>query len=40
MKSLEKRGAGELAKVSKLHFRAALRAQGLPEPPKMEWRKR
>lgn len=34
------RGAGELQKVSKLHFRTALRAQGLPEPPKMEWRKR
>jgi len=33
------RGAGELAKVSKLHFRTALRAQGLPEPPKTEWRK-
>ncbi len=34
------RGAGELSKVSKLHFRTALRAQGLPEPPKTEWRKR
>jgi ribonuclease HIII len=34
------RGAEELGKVSKLHFRTALRAQGLPEPPKMEWRKR
>jgi ribonuclease HIII len=34
------RGAEELAKVSKLHFRTALRAQGLPEPPKVEWRKR
>ena len=34
------RGADELAKVSKLHFRTALRAQGLPEPPKTEWRKR
>ncbi len=33
-------GAGALAKVSKLHFRTALRAQGLPEPPKTEWRKR
>lgn len=37
---VETRGAGELAKVSKMHFRTALRAQGLPEPPKMEWRKR
>ena len=34
------RGADELAKVSKTHFRTALRAQGLPEPPKVEWRKR
>ena len=33
------RGAEELAKVSKTHFRTALRAQGLPEPPKTEWRK-
>jgi ribonuclease HIII len=36
---VEERGAGELAKISKLHFRTALRAQGLPEPPKTEWRK-
>ena len=33
------RGADELVKISKLHFRTALRAQGLPEPPKTEWRK-
>jgi ribonuclease HIII len=31
------RGAGELQEVSKLHFRTALRAQGLPEPPKTKW---
>ena len=37
---VETRGAGELQKVSKLHFRTALRAQGLPEPPKTEWRKK
>ena len=37
---VEERGAGELAKISKLHFRTALRAQGLPEPPKTEWRKK
>ena len=37
---VETRGAGELAKVSKLHFRTALRAQGLPEPPKTEWQRR
>jgi len=36
---VEARGAGELQMVSKLHFRTALRAQGLPEPPKTEWRK-
>ena len=39
-KFVEEHGAGELAKISKLHFRTALRAQGLPEPPKTEWRKR
>ena len=37
---VETRGAGELQRVSKLHFRTALRAQGLPEPPKTEWRKK
>jgi len=37
---VESRGAGELQKVSKLHFRTALRAQGLPEPPKTEWRRK
>ena len=37
---VEQRGAGELQKVSKTHFRTALRAQGLPEPPKTEWRKK
>ena len=29
-----------LSKVAKMHFRTALRAQGLPEPPKVEWRGR
>ena len=38
-KFVAERGAGDLAKISKLHFRTALRAQGLPEPPKTEWRK-
>ena len=33
-------GKGGLEKVSKMHFRTALRAMGLPEPPKTEWRKR
>ncbi len=31
-------GAEALTVVSKTHFRTALRAQGLPEPPKIEWR--
>jgi ribonuclease HIII len=35
---VEKYGAGKLAEVAKVHFRTALRAQGLPEPPKTEWR--
>jgi ribonuclease HIII len=33
------RGAENLVKISKTHFRTALRAQGLPEPPKTAWRK-
>ncbi|HVV02064.1 MAG TPA: ribonuclease HIII [Verrucomicrobiae bacterium] len=33
-------GAENLPKVAKMHFRTALRAQGLPEPPKVEWRRR
>lgn len=32
-------GVGGLEKISKMHFRTALRAQGLPEPPKTEWRR-
>ena len=36
---VELSGADALAKISKMHFRTALRAQGLPEPPKTEWRK-
>ena len=36
---VDERGAESLGAVSKLHFRTALRAQGLPEPPKTEWRK-
>src|SRR5208282_722466 len=34
-----KRGAEHLGEVAKLHFRNALRAQGLPEPPKREWKR-
>jgi ribonuclease HIII len=37
---LAKHGLDALPKVAKMHFRTALRAQGLPEPPKTEWRKR
>jgi ribonuclease HIII len=33
-------GPEGLSKVAKMHFRTALRAQGLPEPPKVEWRRR
>lgn len=33
-------GAGELGKVAKTHFRTSLRAQGLPEPPKVKWKRR
>ena len=36
---VEKHGAENLPKVAKMHFRTAFRAQGLPEPPKTEWRK-
>jgi ribonuclease HIII len=35
-----KHGAAALSEVSKTHFRTALRAQGLPEPPKKEWKRR
>ncbi len=34
-----KYGAEKLNEVAKTHFRTALRAQGLPEPPKKEWRR-
>ena len=32
-------GAEQLPKVAKMHFRTAFRAQGLPEPPKTEWKR-
>ena len=32
-------GEEALSKVAKMHFRNALRARGLPEPPKVEWRR-
>ncbi len=37
---IAKHGVENLPKVAKMHFRTALRAQGLPEPPKVAWRKR
>lgn len=37
---LARHGIENLPKVAKMHFRTALRAQGLPEPPKVEWRRR
>jgi len=38
-KFVAEQGADNLVKVAKLHFRTAFRAQGLPEPPKKEWRR-
>jgi ribonuclease HIII len=35
---IAKDGVENLPKVAKMHFRTALRAQGLPEPPKVKWR--
>lgn len=35
----ESRGGEALRKVSKMHFRTAFRAQGLPEPPVKSWKK-
>jgi ribonuclease HIII len=37
---VKKFGADALGKVAKLHFRTARRAQGLPEPPRVDWRSR
>jgi ribonuclease HIII len=39
-KFVAEQGAENLPKIAKVHFRTAYRAQGLPEPPKKEWRKR
>ncbi|MFO1476448.1 MAG: ribonuclease HIII [Verrucomicrobiota bacterium] len=36
---IAKHGVENLSKVAKMHFRTALRAQGLPEPPRKEWRR-
>jgi len=37
---IAKYGVENLPKVAKMHFRTALRAQGLTEPPKVEWKRR
>ena len=37
---IAKHGVANLPQVAKMHFRTALRAQGLPEPPKTEWRRK
>jgi ribonuclease HIII len=36
---IAKHGAENLSKVAKTHFRTAYRVQGLPEPPRQEWRR-
>jgi len=36
---IAKHGVENLPRVAKMHFRTALRAQGLPEPPKVAWRR-
>src|SRR5204863_3342560 len=36
---IAKHGVENLPKVAKMHFRTALRAKGLPEPPKIKWRR-
>jgi ribonuclease HIII len=33
------RGAEKLPAIAKMHFRTAFRAQGLPEPPRVEWKR-
>ncbi len=35
----QRHGRETLAQVAKMHFRTAYRAQGLPEPPKLEWKR-
>ncbi len=39
-KLVAEQGADNLSKIAKMHFRTSFRAQGLPEPPKREWRRR
>ncbi len=33
-------GADALPRVAKMHFRTSFRVRGLPEPPKVEWKKK
>ena len=37
---VERHGADALPKVAKMHFRTSYRVLGLPEPAKVEWRRR
>jgi ribonuclease HIII len=37
---IARHGAEKLREVAKLHFRTALRVQGLPEPPRVDWRQK
>lgn len=37
---VKRHGPDALPKVAKMHFRTSFRVLGLPEPPKVEWRKR
>lgn len=37
---VEKHGAEALPKVAKMHFRTSFKVRGLPEPPKVEWKRR
>jgi len=37
---ISRHGVDQLPKVAKMHFRTALRAQGLPEPPRTPWRQK
>lgn len=34
---VNRHGAAQLARVAKMHFRTAFRAQNLPEPPRVAW---
>lgn len=36
---IQRHGVDALSKVAKMHFRTAFRAQGLPEPPRVEFRR-